>query len=225
MSDAERSAKYRARKRAAKEAAGVARRERAGVPFLPGHELSMTHGAYSARSVDELAGVIEEDLLGQPECAYLRSPVWRPMVRSWCTGQAQLSLLRAWLSKLTAAEASSESVTLDETETRRGGKAARRVASQRTEPALAAIDRVERRMIQLSKQLGLDPRSRAQLGKSVTQAFDLAAWTAAVVAANRNGTEEPDLPDVEQVGLAAFLVANQTAQDMIDGRRELPPAS
>jgi hypothetical protein len=225
MTAAERQAKRRAKVRAEREAAGITRREVVGQPFLKGHDASLKHGAFSAGSVDGLAAVIERDLLSQPECAYLRSPVWLPMVRSWCHGQSQLSLLRSWLSKITVEQAGTETVLLDETETRsRGGKSSRHVASQRTEPVLLLIDRTERRLIQLSKQLGLDPRSRSQLGKNVGRAFDMAQYVAEVVAADRNGTEEPDLPDIESIGLASFLQASQTAQEIIDASRELPPA-
>jgi hypothetical protein len=225
MSGAERQARYRARRRAEREAAGVARREATGTRFMAGNDASLVHGAFSAGSVDELAGVIERDLLAQPECAYLRSAVWLPMVRSWCSGQAQLSLLRAWLSRITIEAAGSETVTLDETESRtRGGKSQRHVASQRVEPVLQLIDRVERRLIQLSKQLGLDPRSRSQLGKNVGRSFDMAQYVAGVAAAELNGTEEPDLPDIEQIGLAAFLQANQAAQEIVERSRRLPPA-
>jgi hypothetical protein len=223
MSAAERQAKRRARLRAAREAEGVARREVVGTPFLPGHVASLKHGAYSARTVAELASVVEAELLADPECAHLRPAKFRAMVHSWCSTQAELSLLRVWLSRISIEQASAETVSLDEREVRsRGGKASRHVASQRTEPVLAAIDRADRRLIQLSKQLGLDPRSEAQLG-GVRRAFDVAAWVAGSVAAARAGTEEPRL-DVEAVGLAAAFQAAQRVKEILAGPAELPPA-
>jgi hypothetical protein len=221
MTDAERAARYRARKRVAREAEGVARREVVGMPFLPGHDASLKHGAYSARSVSELAAGIERDLVAHPATrADTRSPVWRFTLTSWCQAQAEVALLRSYRDRITIEAAVAETTTLDEVETRtRGGKSVRHVSSQRVEPILTAIDRVERRLLQLGKALGFD-----QLGRGAAGAFDQAAYVAALVAAARNGMPEPPVPDLQVIGLASYWAAEAQAKEILAGPAELPPA-
>lgn len=221
MTVAERQAKRRAKVRAEREAAGIARREQVGTPFLAGHDASLKHGAYSGRTVSQLAEAIECDLIAHPSMKVdTRPPVWRFTLRSWCEAQAEVSLLRAYRDRITVEQSVAEHVTLDETETRsRGGKSRRHVSSQRVEPILTAIDRVERRLLQLGRALGFD-----QLGRGALGAFDQASYVAAVVAAARAGLPEPPIPDLEVIGLAAYWQAEQQAKEILEASGDLPPA-
>jgi hypothetical protein len=213
MTAAERQRRHRERKRREREAAGsgvgadgVWRAEFEGQrePFRPGHTLSVKHGARSPRVVGPLAEQIAAELLGDPGCpAYLRDPGWRFTIESWAQARAELILLREWRDRLTAEESATEHSYTDETEDRPAmGKLARRGHAQRVESVLAAIDRAERRAERLGARLGLDPSSRAKLGKSVTESFDLARFWAACEEAEKAGRPLPELP-LGQIGMGS----------------------
>jgi hypothetical protein len=184
MTGAERTARYRERKRREK-----AERAGSGVqadgswvpefaaqrpPFTPGNEAALIHGARSPAKIGPLAAEIRAELLTHPECpAYLRDPGWRYTLESWSEARAELVLLRAWRDRMTTEESATELVLTDETEDRpTPGRAKKRGRSQRIESVLAMIDRAERRAERLGAKLGLDPLSRARLGKDVSAARD-----------------------------------------------------
>ncbi len=120
-------------------------------PFEKGHTLTMTHGAWSPRRVDPLATELVEQMA---DLDYLVSdPSYRPALWAW----ARVQLISEWLD---------EHGPLDDDGTPR--------------PALDALHRFERLAADARSRLGLDPLSRARLGRDVTAAkFDLARlWQA-----------------------------------------------
>jgi hypothetical protein len=131
-------------------------------PFQKGHELSMRHGAWSPRKVEPLAGEHAERLLAQASApqspvAYLADPTYRPTVWAWARTEARIQLLSEWL--------------ID-----RGSE-----VDDKGEAVGAAnlLNQLESRAESLRARLGLDPLSRARLGRDVAAAqVDVAALMA-----------------------------------------------
>lgn len=128
-------------------------------PFQPGHELSMRHGAYSPRRVDPLATDLVQHVLDVAEVegmSFLTQASYRLALWAWARAEAKVQLLEEYLEDHAAAGRS-----LDED----GDVMA----------AALLLERVERRAITLRARLGLDPISRARLGRDVAaQNVDLA---------------------------------------------------
>ena len=124
-------------------------------PFQPGHELSLQYGAYSPRTFEPIAAGIVEQLLADDQVAYLRAPAYRVSVWRYATQQARTDLLHAFLvAHGDECQGCKRCVGLEERWrilSTTAGKTAQR--------------------------LGLDPLSRARLGKDVAQgrAADAAA--------------------------------------------------
>jgi hypothetical protein len=124
-------------------------------PFQPGHELSLQHGAYSPRVIEPVANGIVEQLLADDQVAYLRVPAYRVSLWRYATAQARADLLHAFLiAHGDECQGCERCVGLEERWrilSTTAGKTAQR--------------------------LGLDPLSRARLGKDVAQgrAADAAA--------------------------------------------------
>ncbi|MEQ4715832.1 hypothetical protein [Nonomuraea sp. B19D2] len=118
-------------------------------PFQPGHELSMRHGAYSPRRVDPLAVELVEGVLADDAVSFLRQPAYRSALWAWGRAEARVQLLAEHLSDHEAGGCRScpDCVRWDE-QLRKWESAA---ASQRA-------------------RLGLDPLSRARLGRDVAAA-------------------------------------------------------
>lgn len=122
-------------------------------PFQPGHELSMSHGAYSERRVGPLAQEILDGLLALATTAessvpWLAEPSYRPALAAWSRAEARVQLLEAWLAE--------HGGDVDEEGEVRG--------------AAAFLARCEARAESLRSKLGLDPLSRARLGRDVAVA-------------------------------------------------------
>jgi len=117
-------------------------------PFAPGHELSTKHGAYSPRRVDPLAAELVDTLLADPDLAYLTAPSYRPAVLAWARAEAQVQLLDEHLAELGTSPDFGD----------------KRVAA-----AYTAHHRAETRADNARRRLGLDPLSRARLGRDITQ--------------------------------------------------------
>jgi hypothetical protein len=112
--------------------------------------IAQKHGAWSDRIVDpvarDLVGVVGEHV------PYLADPSYEPAVWAWARAEARVLVLTKWLD---------EHGTLDENGVPR--------------PALSALKDFERLASTARSRLGLDPLSRAQLGRDVTAAqVDLA---------------------------------------------------
>ena len=116
----------------------------------PGETLAQKHGAFSDRVVDPVARELVGVVLAQ--VSYLGDPSYEPAVWSWARSEARVLVLSKWLD---------ENGTLDENGVPR--------------PALTALKDFERLASTARSRLGLDPLSRAQLGRDVAaQQVDLA---------------------------------------------------
>lgn len=127
-------------------------------PFEPGHELSVKHGAYSPRKVDPLARELVESFLRDASLGYLQAPSFRPALWAWARAEAQIQLLTEYLEQV-------------------GKGGVGDLANERVKAAYMLLHRAEARAERTRGRLGLDPLSRARLGKDVAQgrAADAAA--------------------------------------------------
>lgn len=115
-----------------------------------GNSISKKHGAWSDKIVDPVARDLVQIVLGQ--VVYLADPSYEPAVWAWARAEARVLVLSTWLD---------ENGTLDEQGVPR--------------PALGALKDFERLASSARARLGLDPLSRAQLGRDVAaQQVDLA---------------------------------------------------
>lgn len=115
-----------------------------------GETLAQKHGAFSDRVVDPVARELVAVVLAQ--VSYLSDPSYEPAVWAWGRAEARVLVLSKWLD---------ENGTLDENGVPR--------------PALSALKDFERLASTARSRLGLDPLSRAQLGRDVAaQQVDLA---------------------------------------------------
>lgn len=119
-------------------------------PFQPGHTLTMRHGAYSPRRVDPLATTLVEAVM--EATPYLGEASYAPALWAWARAEARVQLLTEWLD---------DHGLLDDDGRPRG--------------AADLLVRCERLAAESRARLGLDPLSRARLGRDVTAArVDLA---------------------------------------------------
>ena len=121
-----------------------------------GNSLARKHGAFSPAVIDpvarDLAVAIKEQV------TYLNDPSYDAAVRAWSRAEAQVLILSEYIDKYDA---------LDEDGVPR--------------PALSALKDFENRAARERTRLGLDPLSRAQLGRDVmAQQVDLARLMSAV---------------------------------------------
>lgn len=130
-------------------------------PFEPGNEMGLHHGAFSPRKVDPLAVELVDRVLDDPSLAYLQAPAFRPAVWAWAKAEAQAQLLSEYLEE-------------------RGKGGVGDLADERVRSAYLLLHRAEARADRSRARLGLDPLSRARLGKDVAQGR--AADAAAVMA-------------------------------------------
>lgn len=120
-------------------------------PFQPGNDLAVTHGAWSPRKVEPLARELVDAVLGDPDVRHAHLPVYRFALWSWARAEAQVQLLSEYLAK-------------------RGEEAGDGVGDleqERVRSAYLLLHRAESRANTLRTRLGLDPLSRARLGKDV----------------------------------------------------------
>jgi len=141
-------------------------------PFESGNLAALQHGVYSPRKVDPL--VIEILALVEPTVTW-----WQPADRltalAWARAEAQCQLLTEYL--MAAAELAGDGV---------GDLDADRVKS-----AYLLLHRAESRAESLRSKLGLDPLSRARLGRDVAAgSVDVAKLMAAL--AERVATDGED---------------------------------
>ena len=122
---------------------GLPARRYSWPPFEKDHTRSMTHGAYSPRVRDP----VSEDLIqvAVNVAPYLGDPSYRPAVEAWARAEATALLLAAFIDK---------HGPLDHDGNPR--------------PALEALRQYETLALNHRSRLGLDPLSRARLGRDVT---------------------------------------------------------
>jgi hypothetical protein len=117
-------------------------------PFQPGHELSTRHGAYSPRKVAPLAAELVDLMLSDPDVAYLRAGSFRPALWAWARAESQVQLLTEYLAA-------------------RGNGGVGDLADERMRAAYMLLHRAEARADRSRARLGLDPLSRARLGRDI----------------------------------------------------------
>lgn len=115
-------------------------------------QLQPVHGAWSPAAVDPLADRFVQALAHDPATAYLSAPSFWPAVRRWAIAEARVELARRYLE---------QHGEFDE--------------EGKPRPAVDMLARFLRVANETSGRLGLDPLSRARLGRDVTaQQVDLA---------------------------------------------------
>jgi hypothetical protein len=118
-------------------------------PFSPGHELSLKHGAWSPRKVEPLASENVDGVLAlaeeHQELAYLAQPQYAHALWSWGQAEARVQLLTEYLLDV-------------------GGDLD---AEGNVRPASELLLRCQKRADAMRQRLGLDPLSRARLGRDV----------------------------------------------------------
>lgn len=139
--------------------------------FEPGNTVAQVHGAFSPRVVDPLATELVEALLADGDVSYLRAPSYRLSLWAWARSEVQCQLLVEHVEQLGGlVEGLVETGTEESDETRDGGNLHRVSKSRRMGSALTALDRAERHAAMCRSRLGLDPLSRARLGRDVAAA-------------------------------------------------------
>lgn len=119
--------------------------ERQHPPFEPGNTLAMRHGAFTSRIVEPRAAELVAAVLDEPDVAYLAAPSYRPALHAWARAEAQIERLTAWLN-------------------------GRAPDDEDAASARAQLERAEGRAAAARTRLGLDPLSRARLGRDVASA-------------------------------------------------------
>ena len=133
-------------------------------PFPPGNVLSLKHGANSARVTDPLAADLAQSVAGVD---YLNAePAFAAAVSAWARAEARVLVVSEYLDA---------NGVLD--------------AKGKPRPAADLLVKLERLASEARARLGLDPMSRARLGKDLSGAqVDLARlWQAESEAAEKAG--------------------------------------
>lgn len=157
-----------------------------GNPYriTPGTTLAKTHGAYSATTVAPLAEEIEQRArtdASWPE--YLTDVSYVPAVAAWAHSEAVCVLLRKYLAERSFEDGMTDVHSEETEERRRKGSSSRLTTGRRTRAALDMLSRWEATASSHRSRLGLDPLSRAKLGRDVTAAkLDIATWLSAETA-------------------------------------------
>lgn len=133
-------------------------------PIKKGEQLALKHGAFTPSVVDPVARDLA--VMVREQVTYLNDPSYDAAVRAWSRAEAQVLVLTAYIDKHGA---------LDDDGVPR--------------PALSALKDFENRAARERTRLGLDPLSRAQLGRDVmAQQVDLARLMSAVEEEERNAS-------------------------------------
>jgi hypothetical protein len=120
-------------------------------PFEDGNDVALRHGAYSPRRVDPLASELVEAEVARASVegsatSYLAEPSYRPALWAWGRAEARCQLIVEWLEDKASIGIDSDGEELG---------------------ALRALARFEQRAMAMRSRLGLDPLSRARLGRDV----------------------------------------------------------
>jgi hypothetical protein len=183
-------------------ASGIAARGYSWPAFDTGHTKSLQHGARSERTITAVANQIYETVRNSTDWpAYLDEPVHQWAVRAWLRAEAVVHLLTAYLEDVDIQDALTETTILKEQTDSEGDKTAGRTSrvstARRTGAALDYLRKWETQATNARTRLGLDPLSRARLGKDIASAnVDLARIWAEQDAAENSGTAtgEADRP-------------------------------
>jgi hypothetical protein len=151
-------------------------------PFQPGNDLAVTHGAYAQRKVAPLAAQLIESVMADDQVSYLHLPSYRPALAAWAAAEAKVILIEAWVDGMTIESAA---------ESKQG----------QTSP-LELLRKWDATCQTHRARLGMDPLSRARLGR------DVAATQVDAVAALTRMRAEAERADAER------------AQDSGDGARD-----
>lgn len=135
--------------------------------FKPGHELSTTHGAYSPRKVEPVAQELLDAVLTDEAVRYLHLPAYRPALVAWAQAEARVILIEQWVSGMSMAKAAAST---------RGA----------TSP-LELLRKWEATASTHRARLGLDPLSRARLGKDMSS---MAVDAAKILSAERSAAAD-----------------------------------
>jgi hypothetical protein len=140
-------------------------------PFRPGHELSLVHGARSPKQIAPLAAEYKRQLLDDPDCPpyLLNDKSYEPVIDQWAWARGQVHLLREYVDEHGIVAALTDYEEHEETEKRTKGKTTRAGASRHVRGALDELHRAETRLANLGGRLGLDPLSRARIGRDLSQ--------------------------------------------------------
>lgn len=118
-------------------------------PFPRGHELSLRHGAWSARHVQPVAAEILQSVLDDPACEYLTAPRFAAELQAWAVAEARCRLLECYIAKLVG----------------ESGDGVGDLADEATRSAWALLHRCETRAQSGRDRLGLSPLSAARIGR------------------------------------------------------------
>ncbi len=160
-------------------------------PLQPGHEVTLKHGAYSARRTgpraqELVALLLEQARLPRSRTAYLADPAFLPALQDYATLRARKSLVEQWL---------------DENGGDLDAKGQVRAATQ-------LLARLDAQVAAAQRELGLTPAARARLGRDVAMAsqggLDLTEGRRLRLEAERRqallaGEGPPDDEDEEEV--------------------------
>lgn len=119
-------------------------------PFTPGHTKSLRHGYWSPRKVEPVAQELVDMVHADPSLAYLTEQHAQPALWAWAQAEARVQLMTAHLEKV------AEDGVGD-------------LGDRRITEAWNLLHRAETRAESGRRRLGLDPLSRARLGKDVAQ--------------------------------------------------------
>lgn len=119
-------------------------------PFEPGNDLAARHGAYSPRKVDPLATQMVALVDADASISWLTAAD-RPALWAWARAEAQVQLLSEYL----------------ELAGRQAGDGVGDLEEERIRAAYLLLHRAEARALSGRARLGLDPLSRARLGRDV----------------------------------------------------------
>lgn len=132
-------------------------------PFKAANFAAKRHGAYSDRVIVPIAAQIANDLLA--ELPYLQDPTYREALLDYARTVARVEVLEKWLD--------------ENGEIRDDGSVA---------PAAIYLIRVRGHAAAAASRLGLDPLSRAKLGKDVTSSkLDFAQLMAQLAESSQPG--------------------------------------
>jgi len=144
-------------------------------PFTEGNTLTLRHGAWSPRTVDPLVAQLVDDTLdlaGHPgsSTAYLSEPSYRPALNAWAIAEVRAGLFASVLAE----HDNGECPGCDTCKAWDDG-----------------LHRWSTSAANHRQRLGLDPLSRARLGRDVAAAtLDVAALMAKLEAASTDGDDQ-----------------------------------
>lgn len=125
-------------------------------PFEPGNEAATKHGAYSIRRRTPLAELLVESVLSTAELSYLHAPAYRSALVAWAMVEAQVALIGEWVQAMPIEKAAD--------------------AGPGRVPPLEILRKWDSSAMRHRARLGLDPLSRARLGRDVAATkIDVAA--------------------------------------------------